>query len=104
MQMMASRLTIRPDKELNTDKWLSTMQRGKKHMCAHLEKSKFEIPITIPPEMFDLTDVQTNHSFFNGPQVRLKAMNKTSQIQAHKRDKHNKAHNRAAEDIDSGDT
>eukprot|EP00972_Heterocapsa_arctica_P031434 4629457-Heterocapsa_arctica.AAC.1 len=31
-------------------------------------------------------------------------MNKAKQIQAHKMDKHNKAQNRAAEDIDPGDT
>eukprot|EP00972_Heterocapsa_arctica_P104696 15430298-Heterocapsa_arctica.AAC.1 len=37
---------------------------------------------------------QTNHSFFNGDQVRKKARAKAKHIQAHKRDKRNKAKNK----------
>eukprot|EP00972_Heterocapsa_arctica_P019805 2921621-Heterocapsa_arctica.AAC.1 len=44
--------------------------------------------------MIELTDVQTNHSFFNGAQVRKNAMAKAKPIQAHKRDKSNKAKNK----------
>eukprot|EP00972_Heterocapsa_arctica_P067376 9944142-Heterocapsa_arctica.AAC.1 len=42
--------------------------KNNKDIRAHLEKSKFEIPTRIPPEMIDVTDAQTNHSFFYGPQ------------------------------------
>eukprot|EP00972_Heterocapsa_arctica_P019946 2942125-Heterocapsa_arctica.AAC.1 len=44
--------------------------------------------------MIDLTSTQTNHSFFNGAQVRKRAMPKAKQIQAHKRDKRKKATNK----------
>eukprot|EP00972_Heterocapsa_arctica_P010900 1596470-Heterocapsa_arctica.AAC.1 len=44
--------------------------------------------------MIDLTDTQTNHSFFNGAQVRKRAMAKAKQIQAHKGDKRKKANNK----------
>eukprot|EP00972_Heterocapsa_arctica_P104176 15353076-Heterocapsa_arctica.AAC.1 len=62
-----------------------------KRICAHLEKTNFDIPTRILPNIIDLTDAQTNHRFFYGPQVRIRAMAKAKHIQAHKRDKHNKA-------------
>eukprot|EP00972_Heterocapsa_arctica_P106928 15750771-Heterocapsa_arctica.AAC.1 len=65
-----------------------------KHICAHLEKTDFEIPTSIIPKMIDLTDAQTNHSFSNGAQVRKRAMAKAKHIQAHKRDKRKKAKNK----------
>eukprot|EP00972_Heterocapsa_arctica_P068137 10061683-Heterocapsa_arctica.AAC.1 len=40
-----------------------------------------------------MTEVQTNRSFFNGAQVRQRAMHKAKQVQAAKRAKHKTEHN-----------
>eukprot|EP00972_Heterocapsa_arctica_P084528 12452305-Heterocapsa_arctica.AAC.1 len=77
-------------------KYINNAKRSK-HICAHLANTNFEIPTSIISKMIELTDTQTSHSFFNGAQVRKRAMEKAKQIQAHRRDKRKKTTNKDPE-------
>eukprot|EP00972_Heterocapsa_arctica_P016693 2461648-Heterocapsa_arctica.AAC.1 len=54
---------------------------------AHQNNVKFEIPATEIIRKEEMTDEQTNHSFFNGKETRKKATLKAKQIQTHTRAK-----------------
>ena len=49
------------------------------NIAAHKEVGKFEIPTNSPTNVAEESDIQTNHRFFHGPEIRRQAYNKAEQ-------------------------
>jgi hypothetical protein len=49
------------------------------NIAAHKEVGKFEIPTNSPTNVAEESDIQTNHRFFYGPEIRRQAYNKAEQ-------------------------
>eukprot|EP00972_Heterocapsa_arctica_P076104 11224640-Heterocapsa_arctica.AAC.1 len=54
--------------------------KRRKHIEAHQKHSDFDLPRIEAIKHIEITDEQTNRNFFNGKEVRKKAMLKAKQI------------------------
>eukprot|EP00972_Heterocapsa_arctica_P068978 10193795-Heterocapsa_arctica.AAC.1 len=70
--------------------------KRRKHIEAHQKNNEFNLPRNEAIKHIENTEEQTNHSLFNGKEVRKKTMLKAKQIQSHKRIKTNKARQKHA--------
>ena len=73
-----------------------------KNIAAHQEVSNFEIPINIPTNTAEESDMQTNHRFFCGPENRRQAFNKAEQKHKEDKGKHINTHQKQKYDCIAG--
>ncbi len=66
--------------------------RQERNIAAHKEEGNVEIPTNSPTSVAEESDMQANHRFLHGPEIRRQAYNKAEQKR--KEDKENKASKR----------
>ena len=74
----------------------------KRNIAAHKEVSNFEIPINSPTNAAEESDMQTNHRFFYGPEIRRQAFNKAEQKHKEDKGKHINTHQKQKYDCIAG--